>query len=43
MFKMNYLKREGQGSSATGLAQWKNGSWRWAGVKRDEMGERKGD
>jgi hypothetical protein len=37
-FKRNYLKRRGQGSSATGWHDGKNGSRRWAGVERgDEM------
>jgi hypothetical protein len=33
-FKRNYLKRWGQGSSATGWHDGKNGLWRWADVER---------
>jgi hypothetical protein len=30
---MNYLKRQGQASGATGPAHWENGSQRWVGVE----------
>jgi hypothetical protein len=33
-FKMNYLKRQGQGSDATGPAHWENGSRHWVGAVR---------
>jgi hypothetical protein len=40
--KKSYRKRQGQGSGATGLAQWKNGSRRWANVERgDDTGKQK--
>jgi hypothetical protein len=36
--KMNYPKRQGQDSGATGPAQWKNRLGSWAGVETgDEM------
>jgi hypothetical protein len=36
-FKMNYLKRQGQGCGTTGWHNEKKGSWRWAGVERGDM------
>jgi hypothetical protein len=37
-FKLNYLKRWGQGSGVTGWRDGKNGSWHWTGVEKgDEM------
>jgi hypothetical protein len=43
-FKRNYLKRQGQGNGATGPAQQKNGSWRWASTGRGgEMKKKKVD
>jgi hypothetical protein len=43
-FKSNHLKRQGQGSGATGWCYGKNGSRRWASVERgDTMKEKKVD